>query len=174
MGDSSYTFENLLPYFERSVQFTPNTAMRPTNASAEYDASVFSPNGGPLQVAYPNWVNAISSWFALGTSEIGLQSLPGFTNGSLLGWSYVANTIDPASQTRSSSESSFLREALTQTTNLALYKSTLAKQILFDQNKRANGVIVDSGGATYQISANKEVIVSAGTVCLSSTFFPHI
>ena len=127
MEDSSYEFENLLPYFERSVQLTPNTAMRPTNASAEYDASVFSSNGGPLLVAYPNWVNAISSWFALGTSEIGLQSLPGFTNGSLLGWSYIPNTIDSASQIRSSLDSSFLWEALPQTTNFAWYKITLAK-----------------------------------------------
>ena len=31
--------------------------------------------------------------------------------------------------------------------------------MLFELNKLAYGVIVDSGGATYQISANKEVIV---------------
>lgn len=48
-------------------------------------------------------------------------------------------------------------------TNLAVYKSTLAKKITFE-NGSATSVIVDSGGAIYNISARKEVILSAGVV----------
>ncbi|KAL8709487.1 MAG: hypothetical protein Q9220_005729 [cf. Caloplaca sp. 1 TL-2023] len=43
-----------------------------------------------------------------------------------------------------------------------VYKSTLAKKILFDSSKQAIGVQVNSGGFEYQIKAYKEVIVSAG------------
>ncbi|KAL8731238.1 MAG: hypothetical protein Q9181_004366 [Wetmoreana brouardii] len=45
---------------------------------------------------------------------------------------------------------------------LKVYKSTLAKRILFGDSKQAAGVQVTSGGFEYQIKANKEVIVSAG------------
>lgn len=95
---------------------------------------------------------------------MGLKELPGLADGDIFGWGYTAWTIDPRTQTRSSSEASYLREALIETTNLAIYKNTMAKRVLFDENKRASGAIVDSGGVTYQIAATKEVIVSAGAV----------
>lgn len=45
---------------------------------------------------------------------------------------------------------------------MQVYKSTLAKQILFDSEKRATGVLVNTGGAQFSILAGKEVILSAG------------
>lgn len=86
-----------------------------------------------------------------------------------MGYQYVQYSLDRETQTRSSSETSFGRLALTQTTNLAIYKSTLAKKILFDGNKTATGVLVNSGGVEYTISAGREVILSAGAVCSSSS-----
>lgn len=91
----------------------------------------------------------------------------GLTSGDLLGWSYVTTTVDSQTQTRSSSETSYLREALAETMNLEVYKTTVAKQVLFDSTKRATGVRVDSGGYEYEISAKEEVIVSAGAVSLN-------
>ena len=163
MGDQSYTFENILPYFQRSANFTPpNAEQRPQNATAQYNASDWSATGGPLQVSYSSWVNPISSWLGLGFKELGLIELPSLLSGTLLGWSWLTVTLDSLSQTRSSSEA-FLREALQETTNLAVYKSTLAKKIVFE-NGIATCVIVNSGGVTYNISARNEVILSAGVV----------
>ena len=51
---------------------------------------------------------------------------------------------------RNSAETSYLREALAETTNLQIYKSTTAKEILFDGSKRATGIRVNSGGFEYQ------------------------
>ena len=130
----------------------------------------FSPSGGPLQVSYPAWVNGISSWFASALSKLGLGEVPSFVDGNLLGYSYIAQT-STTDQVRSSSESSFLQEALAKTTNLQIYKSTTATKILFDSKKQANGVEVNTGGSTYLIKANKEVIVSAGTVSDTCYYF---
>ena len=69
---------------------------------------------------------------------------------------------------RSSSEA-FLREALENSMNLVVYKSTLAKKIIFN-DKVATGIIVNSGGLMYNISARKEVVLSAGVV---SSFLPQ-
>lgn len=110
-------------------------------------------------------MNGISSWIAQSLVSLNITEIPGFTSGKLLGWSYIAETIDSETQTRSSAETSYLREALAGTTNLQIYKTTTAKQILFNASKHATGLRVDTGGFEYQISANKEVIVSAGVVC---------
>ena len=169
VGDESYTFANLLPYFRRTAKFTPpDASQRPQNATAGFNASDWSPSGGPVQVGYSSWVNPVSSWLGLAFEELGLKELPSLLSGNLLGWSWLSLTLDPVTQTRSSSEA-FLREALVETTNLAVYKSTLAKRILFE-NGEATGVSVNSGGIEYQISARKEVILSAGVVCANSYF----
>lgn len=66
----------------------------------------------------PNYADAMSSWFAKALAELGLKPLAGLTSGKLFGYSYVLLTLDPATQTRSCSETSYLREAIEQTTNL--------------------------------------------------------
>ena len=142
----------------------PSEPSRLANSSSLYNQSVFSATGGPLEVGYSAWVNPISSWIALGLNALGLKELPGLPDGSIIGWGYTAFTLDPQSQTRSSSEASYLRAALAETTNLMIYKNTIAKSIVFDSNKRAIGVTVDSGGLIYQLNATQEVILSAGTV----------
>ena len=48
-------------------------------------------------------------------------------------------------------------------TDIVVYTQTLGKQILFDSNKTASGVLVVTEGASYGLSARKEVILSAGT-----------
>ena len=169
-GDEAFSFDNFLPYFTKSAQFhPPNQSTRLSNSTTLYDSSVFSADGGPLQVGYPAWINPISSWIGRGLTALGLQQLPGMSNGDIFGWSYVAFTQDPKTQTRSSSEASYLREALIQTSNLLIYKNSLAKRVVFDGANKATSLIVDSGGVSYQLNATEEVIISAGAVCPSSS-----
>ena len=161
--DPSYEFESFLPYFQKSTNFTPaNMHLRATNASAAYNTSSFSPDGGPLHVSYPNWANPFSSWVKEGLQYIGIFPAVDFVSGYLSGAQYNMQTIDPTDETRSSSESSYLRLALS-TTNLVIYKNTVADRILFD-DKKASDLLVNTAGTTYRLSADKEIIVSAGTV----------
>lgn len=56
VGDDSYTWDNFLPYFKKSVKFTPpNTKLRAANSTVQYNPSAFTSSGGPLQVSYPNY-----------------------------------------------------------------------------------------------------------------------
>lgn len=57
-----------------------------------------------------------------------------------------------------------MREALRQTTNLNFYKQTQAKKIILDGCKTATGVLVNTAGVEYTITAAREVILSAGAV----------
>ena len=116
VGDQSYTFKSLLPYFEKSCKFSPpNNAKRQTpNATVKYDSSVFSSVGGPLQVSYSNWVNVGLTWFQQAFSNIGLPiSDIGFNSGSLAGnAAWIPSSIDPTLGERSSSQTSFLEKAI--------------------------------------------------------------
>ena len=165
-GDSSYTFANLLPYYEKSVNYTAPTISYP-NTTNKQDESVFNASGGPLRVSYGGYNDPFATWVLPALQAIGQTAISGFQSGNLLGSAYVPFTIDPAKGTRSSSESSFLNLALGDTT-LKLYNNTLAQKLLFT-GTTIRGVSVSSQGSSgliqndYTLRARKEVIVSAGT-----------
>lgn len=163
VGDSSFTFDNMLPYYKKSAQFTPpNTSKRAANASAEYNAGAFSASGGPLQVSYANYAGPFSSYIEGALNEIGIPDTTDFNSGSLMGAQYCSSTIRPDKEVRDSSQTSFLNAASGRS-NLKVYTGTTAKRIIFDSNKKATGVEVATlGFANYKLNARREVIVSAG------------
>lgn len=164
VDDQSYAFKNLLPYFRRSCHFTaPNVAKRNTsNATVKYDPSVSDTAGGPLQVSYSNWVDVALTWFQRAFTKIGLPiSDVGFNSGILTSKAaWVTSTIDPNLGECSSSQTSFLEQAINNT-DIKVYTQAQATKILF-QDKTATGVSVTTRGVNYVISANREVILSAG------------
>ena len=161
-GDSSFAFNKLLPFFEKSIKFTgPNMALRFANGTPQYDVSVMGNGSGPLSVTFSHYVQAFATWATKGLLELGFKIIPGFQSGRLMGQSYSMFTINATTMTRDSSETSFLQRSLAYD-NYFLYPWTMAKKIVFDGNKTAMGVIVNTAGAEYYLSARKEVILSAG------------
>lgn len=167
VNDSSYEYYSFLPYFKKSVYFTPpDNEQRPRNASVGYNPAAFSPTGGPLQVSVPIWANSFSSFAKKGYERLGLQQVVDFVSGTLIGVQYNMNTIDPSRQTRSSSETSYLR--MVESNNaLRVYNQTMAQRILFN-GTTASAVAVRSGNLDYTLFAKREVIVSAGAVSYSN------
>ena len=164
VGDQSFTFENLLPFFKKSPHFTPpDLAKRGPGSEVEYDDAAFSEKGGPLQVSYNNFYQPFSRYVKQAFAKLGFAIIPGFNSGSLNGFSEFTFSIDPKAATRSSSETSFLQEALDRP-NLLVYQRTLAKSLILNDTRVATGVVVDTFGKTYSLSAKKEVIVAAGVV----------
>lgn len=162
VGDDSYTFENLVPFFKRSVRLTPpNLEKRKTaNAKPEYDASAYG-DGSPLDVSWNNWVDPTLTWLAKSLQAIGIVVNPkGFSSGELKGGAWLPSTIDPAHATRESAQTSFLEHAIA-TTKIKVYPHSVATKVLFERGK-AIGVRVDTNGTIYTLHAKKEVIVSAG------------
>jgi choline dehydrogenase len=166
VGDQSYTFENLLPFFKKSCHFTPpNVEKRNTpDAVPIYDPSVFdNSKGGPVQVSYGNWVDPTVDALSSALRDAGLPVSPtGFSSGYLSGYGgWVTSTISPDDAKRSSSQTSYLNQAI-EKTGLMVYTRTQATKILFDELKKAIGVSASTQGLEYTISANKEVVVAAG------------
>jgi choline dehydrogenase len=166
VGDQTYTFNNILPYFKKSPQFTPpDYSKRGIGSKILYDTDSFSLDGGPLQVSYSNFYHPISSSTKRAFLNLGLQNLKGLNSGSLIGFSEPTLTIDPQVGTRSSSETSFLQDTIA-TSTLKVYQKTLAQKIIFGEKKTATGVEVVTAGREYTLCATKDVILAAGVVCL--------
>ncbi|CAD6442243.1 d34d526b-2779-4c26-b517-ea3c29081a36 [Sclerotinia trifoliorum] len=162
VGDQSYTFDSLFPYFQKSVHFTPPGPSRASNASAEYSASAFSSSGGPLEVSYANYAQPFSSYMDGAFGELGMNDIQDFNTGSIMGKQYCSSTIDPSSQSRESSQTAYYDATVQRRGNLRVYSITTAQKVLFDSNKKATGVRVQTLGIPYTINARKEVIMSAG------------
>ncbi|KAE9389312.1 alcohol oxidase [Gymnopus androsaceus JB14] len=163
VDDDSYTWDNFLPYFKKSVKFTPpNTELRAANSTAGYNDSAFSSSGGPLQVSYPNYAQPWSSYMQDGLNEIGINETEDFNSGSLLGAQYISATIDPNGEFRAVLSGNFLTAAANRT-NLKVFQLTMAKKILFDSQNNATGVqVAITGLEPFTLTASKEVILSAG------------
>lgn len=168
VGDETWNWDNCLEDYKRSGQFTPPDLDKIGHEfSLPYDKEAFSSEGGPLQISYGNYRGVYVNPVAEGLRRIGLEEIPGLNSGRLIGFGAITLTIDPETTTRSTSETSFLREAIIKTTSLKIYPSTLAKKILFDESKKATGVLIAATGQEHYefvLSAKREIIVSAGVV----------
>ncbi|KAH7014285.1 uncharacterized protein B0I36DRAFT_425772 [Microdochium trichocladiopsis] len=171
VGDDSYKLSNWLSFFKKSVTFTgPNNDVRFANVTTAWDPSAFAAagQGGPVQVTYTNYVSAFATWLEQAFNSLGFAHNTEFNNGKLLGQFYAQATIRNKDQTRSSS-ASYVYSAMSSSSpaknTLKVFTQTLARQVLFDSNKKATGVKVSLLGAlpTYTITARKEVILSAGS-----------
>lgn len=163
VGDDSYTFENMLPHFRKTFQFSPpNPLNLPANYTpANYSLSAWDFPGGDVHVSFPNYVQPISSFAANAYANAGFEPAKDFTSGSLMGYGSYGFTIDPTTGTRSSADQ-LLQSAL-QNTSLQIYAMSEVRNILFDSNNRATGLnITTLGKKPFTLSARKEVIISAG------------
>ncbi|EMC92904.1 hypothetical protein BAUCODRAFT_569073 [Baudoinia panamericana UAMH 10762] len=163
VGDPSFVWNNTIKYFKKSTGFTPPRPgeERPANSTAtDYDLSAFSPNG-PVQVSFPAFTFALGSWILAAADALGLPRLPqGLESGRLLGHTWVPVTIDAENRERSTSETAYLALG-EKTQRLTVFTHTMAKQIIF-HGTTATGVRAEAAGVPFVLSANKEVILSAG------------
>lgn len=160
VGDDAWTYDNVAPYYKKSLNFTPpDMSKRIANSTPSYDPSTLGTDG-PLALTYSNYAQPFSTWVAMAMQQVGIPHIPGFTSGYLNGSGWLVNTIDHTTGFRESSEAAYLRPFLNRP-NLVVYNGTLAERILFEKNV-ATGVRALSGNKTSNVLALKEVIVSAG------------
>lgn len=161
VDDQSYTYDNMLQYYRKTMNFSPpNTKARGANATVQYNAAD-TVTGGRLDVTFASYAQAWSTWVAKGLTAIGIPQVNAFINGNLIGQSWGLNTITQSNGFRSDSETAYLRPFLSRP-NLAIFNGTFAQRILFKDGAVASGVQIGAAGSTCSITANKEVIVSAG------------
>lgn len=164
VGDQAYSWNNFLPYLQKSVKFTPpNVALRGANTSdIQFDPNAYQPTAGPLQVSFANFASPLSTWMKLAWQALGVKPANGFSSGTLSGVQYVTFNVNPSDMHRSDAASSMFA-ACRNRTNLVVFANTQAVQIMFNDNKAATGIMVnDLNNKTFPLMAAREVVSSAG------------
>ncbi|KAK2060031.1 oxidoreductase [Colletotrichum caudatum] len=164
--DDYWSWDNVFPFYKKSCRFTPPdyTKIDP-ELNITYDPAAFDDAGGPLHVSYGNYVAPSMVGIGASMEAQGLEHIPGFNSGKLIGYGEMTAAVDPKTATRSSSETSFL-QAGAKKPGLKIYPNAVAKRILFDGDKKASGVLIEGNSKIHTVqwvlSATKEVIVTAG------------
>ncbi|KAJ4333699.1 hypothetical protein N0V95_009362 [Ascochyta clinopodiicola] len=169
VNDTSYTWDQFLPYFEGSINYSnPNMSIRAPNSTVPY-VDPTNQSGNPLEVSFPNFATPLSSWAQQAFRELGIVDVHDLISGQLIGSQYSPLTLNPKDQSRSSSQTSFLDAAFEESDvnkgNLKIYTHTLAQKVLFDNSKTAYGITVQSGppaAPTFTLTARNEIVVAAG------------
>lgn len=104
-GSDAWTFDALLPYFEKSEAFTKPGANN-VDVERESDASVHGAQG-PVSASYTPYISPQFVGFYDGLSELDVPEAGDMCGGNNTGRSWSASTVEPATETRSTSDTAY-------------------------------------------------------------------
>lgn len=148
-GNPGWSYQDVLPYF-KNLENHPSGETAYRGASGPIGITPMKPDAHPI---CDNYLTACA--------ELGLPLSDDFNAAQFEGAGiYETNTREGM---RSSSSFAYLHPALGRR-NLSVETHAHAQKILFDDAKRATGVVVRQQGVERTFHAHKEVILSAGAI----------
>ncbi|KJA24205.1 GMC oxidoreductase [Hypholoma sublateritium FD-334 SS-4] len=164
MGNPGWGFNSLLPYFKKTATFTPPRADLAAEFNITWDIASAWGNG-PIQATFPDWQwpTIKSQWAAW--KELGVPIQKEGAAGDAFGAFWVPNNVDQTYR-RSYARNAFFDPASSRP-NLKLLTGYRVNEVLFSDNKRANGITMQArgtpnGAAITTVKAIQEVILCAG------------
>lgn len=103
VSDLSYEWDKMLPFYKKTMNFTPEVAGRQANVSANYTLSAHNALGGPLQVCFLGFSFILGSHGPGAYGGAGMPAATDFSSGELNGYRFFPHTVDPTTGLRSSS-----------------------------------------------------------------------
>lgn len=169
LGNEGWDYDSLTPYFQKfaTVHAPPQSAKDLLGLT--YLNESLGEGNGPIQVSTSEGYNvANKAWFNSFAAE-GLKVTSDPRNGKALGAFQNWVSIDPTTHTRSHAATGYYNPQVAERSNLVVLTETVVSKILFDTASGpepiATGVeILTSTDETQQISASREVILSAGAI----------
>jgi choline dehydrogenase-like flavoprotein len=172
-GDD-WTFEELLPFFTRSENWTAPSASTPAlfalTPAQKQALAEFHGSGGPVQITYNNFLTDLdvpAAHAVVAASGIVPNANPDDGMDLSMPAQGVARTVDPNTGLRSYSASAYFDANARARDNLHVVANAVVSKILFD-GRKAKAVEFQSGGKTYTVSVTKEVVLAAGKMILGS------
>ncbi|PQE31452.1 GMC oxidoreductase protein [Rutstroemia sp. NJR-2017a WRK4] len=168
IGNDGWNWENLLPYYKKSQNLeAPATAQ--VEAGITYNPSV-NALGGPLKTGWLNAADTTDFHNILNEtySTLNVSWNEDVNGGKMVGYNRYPATYDKELNVRFDAGRAYYYP-IANRTNLHLYPNTFAQRITWksgEKTPKANGVEVLAVNSTspYTIQANKEVILSAGSL----------
>ncbi|KDE03474.1 hypothetical protein MVLG_06036 [Microbotryum lychnidis-dioicae p1A1 Lamole] len=163
-----WTWEDVYPYFTKSVAITPaNNEKRGAQYAPRYNPAAFpqtDSSQAPLTLGYPNFAFEYGTTLAAAYDELGYPAASDFSSGTLNGYAYNPSTIDASNGHRATSQK-FIKNAQNNgLSNLKVISSAMVKKINFDSEMNAVSCTYTTlfGAFRTTVSARREIILSAG------------
>ncbi|XP_053951172.1 glucose dehydrogenase [FAD, quinone]-like [Anastrepha ludens] len=150
-GNEGWSYRDVLPYFKKFE------GSEIPNAESDYVG-----RNGPVKISHADWRSEISNAFVQAAQQDGLKYRD--YNGRIqTGVSYLQATIYKGM--RWSSNRAYLYPIKGKRANLHVKKNALVTKVLIDPTTNAAyGVVLSTGGQSFQVRARREVILSAGAI----------
>ncbi|KAJ7246455.1 alcohol oxidase [Mycena rebaudengoi] len=167
-NDSSWTWNNLLPFFKKSEL----TAFQGPLDSAESSGVRFLPSvhgfSGRVKVGFPNFYFTQSALWRKAAESLGFPASPDLSNGDPHAVGISPNSLDAANNTRCSAACAYYTPFQNRP-NLVVITNATVTRILWNKSKagsklEASGVEYLVNNQTKTVNVSQEVILSAGTI----------
>ncbi|CAK9805395.1 Glucose dehydrogenase [FAD, quinone] [Anthophora plagiata] len=150
LGNEGWSYEEVLPYFLKSED----------NRNPYLARTPYHNTGGYLTVQEPPWRTPLSIAFLQGGQELGYENRD--INGEKqTGFMLTQATIRRGS--RCSTAKAFLRPVKNRE-NLHIAMNSQVLKVLFNDDKRATGVMILRDGRQQLIRVRREIVLSAGSI----------
>ncbi|CCC11111.1 hypothetical protein SMACR_03818 [Sordaria macrospora] len=167
VGNPTWDYEALKPYLKKFATVDVPSASTKEITHITYNNDTVAYGDGPVQISFGEGYGITNEgWFDTFES-LELLSKTDQRDGEALGAFQNANSIDPATNTRSFSAVAYLTAEVRARENLKILTNTHVNKVLFDTTGSepvATGVEINVNGTVSQVSANLEVILSAGAL----------
>ena len=147
LGNKGWSYDEVLPYFKKSEDQA---------RGADHYHGV----GGPLKVSDLRLRRPIADFFIKAATQIGIPENPDYNGEKQEGVGYFQQTAHNG--LRCSTARGFLRPVRNRSNLTVLTKAQTTRILLED--KKAVGIEYSKSGRLHQVSASKEVILSAGAI----------
>ncbi|KAH8803083.1 hypothetical protein F5884DRAFT_683119 [Xylogone sp. PMI_703] len=165
LGNPGWGFDDLLPYFKKSTNFTPPRPDLAEQYNITWDIPDAWGTDGPIQITYPDWqwptINV--QWKAW--TEVGVSKQVEGAAGDAYNAFWVPSNTDQ--QYRRSYARSGYFDPVKNRRNLQLLTGYRVNEVQFDETKRAESVTIQArgtpnGASTTTVKANQEIILCSG------------
>jgi choline dehydrogenase-like flavoprotein len=168
LGNEGWDATDLAPYFRKYSRFTPPTAETKELLNIDYINEELHGKDGPVPVTIPDIYGPFQASWSKTLDKLGWCNSDDPIEGQKLGTFACGLTIDAETKTRGYAASAYYTPDVSKRSNLQVLTETFVEKIL---TKNVNGTVVATGvrvrtndGAHHEITASKEVILSAGAI----------
>ncbi|KAJ4366898.1 hypothetical protein N0V83_007427 [Neocucurbitaria cava] len=167
LGNPGWSFKDLLPYFKKSVTFTPPSPEVAAKYNYTWDVESAYGGHGEIQESFPPYQFPGQDYLWRAWAEIGVKKPSEAANGEAIGAIQAPSALDPVTRTRSYARTAHY-EPFANRSNYHLLTGYQATEILFKDggDLEAVGVSIVKRGTAQKttVIAKREVIVAAGAL----------
>ena len=147
MGCPGWSFNEVLPYFKRLEDYPSGDEK-------------FRGRGGPIRISEVSEKDPLSEAFKLSCCQAGYDEIKDYNASHGEGVGYLQ--LNTRNGIRESTFTSYLKK-IKNKNKIVIRTKSLVEKILFN-NKKAIGLKVNHNNRTYEVFANKEIILAAGAL----------